>query len=571
MDITFNIGGMAGQGIDTIGDLLTKVFVRNGLYTFTVKDFESRIRGGYNFTQIRVSDRPVHCPVDDIHVIVALSKDAITGKRDQLVADGVIIYDDRLDFEPSEQCHFPAPLSKTAKSVGGSTRMTNAAALGALLSVVGFPFDLAKEVLSDIFSAKGSDVVERNIRVAQALYDFTAERFTGSCRTLLRDLRPGKATARLVVTGNQAVAFGAMAANAKWVAAYPMSPSTGAFVEIVSHARELGIGVLQTEDEIAALAMAIGASYGGVRSFVSTSGGGFSLMVEALGLAGMTETPVVIYNAQRPGPSTGLPTRTEQSDLLFTLFASQGEFPRVVFAPRDPVDAFEAVVRAFNLADRFQVPAIVLGDQYLADSAMNIEGLDVPGVTIDRGKLYDGSQDQYQRYLLTEDGISPRAFPGDPGVVVVSSGNAHLENGHITEDPSLRDAMVEKFIKKIPAIRESLREPDLYGPDNPELTIVSWGTTWGAIREAVTILNEKEDRTIAHLHFTDIYPLRTGRLEEMFASSERVVSVEQNATSQFAHLVTMETGHTFDGHINKFDGRPMTPRWVMDRVREVIA
>ncbi len=568
MDLSINIGGMAGQGIDTIGDLLTKVFVKTGFYIFTVKDFESRIRGGYNFTQIRVSDKPIYCSVDDIDLIVALSKDAISGKREQLVEGGVIIFDDRLEFDALEECHYPAPLSKMAREVGGSTRMTNAAALGALLSVIRFPFSLAEQVLSEIFSRKGQQVVDDNVRVARALYELTEEKFSGACRHNLSMVKSGPSENRLVLTGNQALAYGAMAANVKWVSSYPMSPSTSAFIEIVSRAHDLKIGTLQTEDELASLTMAIGASYGGVRSMVTTSGGGFSLMVEGLGLAAMTETPVVIYNAQRPGPSTGLPTRTEQSDLLFSAFASQGEFPRIILAPRSPPEAFDVAVRAFNLAERFQVPVIILGDQYLADSVMNIPRIDVTNVEIDRGKLATEEDDPYMRYRLTYDGISPRAFPGDEGRFVVSSGNAHLEDGHITEDPEIRNAMVQKFLRKIPAIKDALRPPELFGRKKSKTMVVTWGSTWGAVREAVEIL-QNEGESIGHLHFTDIYPLRTELLKEVFTSSKRVVSIEHNATSQFASLVAMETGLKFDGYINKYDGRPLTPRWVITQLREV--
>ncbi|MCF2136868.1 MAG: 2-oxoacid:acceptor oxidoreductase subunit alpha [Candidatus Thorarchaeota archaeon] len=569
MDLSINIGGMAGQGIDTIGDLLTKVFVKTGFYIFTVKDFESRIRGGYNFTQIRVADNPVHCSVDDIDLIVALSKDAISAKRDQLVEGGIIIFDDRFDFDALEECHYPAPLSKKAREVGGSTRMTNAAALGALLSVIRFPFSLAEQVLTEIFGKKGEKIVEANVRVARSLYDLTEETFSGSCRHNLSMIDSIPSENRLIINGNQAIAYGAMAANVKWVSSYPMSPSTSAFIEIVSHANDLKIGTLQTEDELASLAMAIGASYGGVRSMVTTSGGGFSLMVEALGLAGMTETPVVIYNAQRPGPSTGLPTRTEQSDLLFTIFASQGEFPRIVLAPRDPLDAFDVVTRSFNLAERFQVPVIILGDQYLADSVMNVPRIDVTNVEIDRGKLAaDRLDDPYMRYRLTDDGISPRAFPGDRGRFIVSSGNSHLEDGHITEDPAIRNAMVQKFLRKITAIKDALKPPDLYGAKTTKTVVVTWGSPWGAVREAIEHL-EHEGVSIGHLHFTDIYPLRTKLLKDVFTSAERVISIEHNATSQFAKLVTMETGLKFDGYITKFDGRPMTPRWVILQLKEV--
>jgi 2-oxoglutarate ferredoxin oxidoreductase subunit alpha len=334
LDITFNIGGEAGQGIDTIGDLLTQVFVQAGFYTFTIKDFESRIRGGYNFTQVRVSDQPVHAPVDYIDVIVALSRDAVVGVRDKLVEEGVIIFDDTIEFDDLEACHFPAPLEKTAKEVGGNIRMMNAAALGAILSVIRFPFKLAEDALNAIFGRKGEKIVSGNVAVAKALYDLTMEKFTGTCRYNLDTLETGPCKAKLLLTGNRALALGAVAANLKWISSYPMSPSTSVFMDIVSYSRDLNIGAFQTEDEIASLCMAIGASYGGARSMVTTSGGGFSLMVEGVGLAAMAEAPVVIYNAQRPGPSTGLPTRTEQADLFSMAFASQGEFPRILLAPK---------------------------------------------------------------------------------------------------------------------------------------------------------------------------------------------------------------------------------------------
>ncbi len=566
MDISFNIGGMAGQGIDTIGDMLTQVFVRTGFYTFTVKDFESRIRGGYNFTQVRVSDVPVHAPVDHMDVIVALTHDAVVGPRPRLVDGGVIIFDDTIAFDDLEPCHFPAPLSRTAKEVGGSVRMTNAAALGALLSVVRFPVDLAEEVLGHVFARKGEEVVEKNVLVAKRMYEVTQERFSGECRHDLSTVRCGPSTDRLVLTGNQALALGAIAANVKWVSAYPMSPSTSAFQEVVARAHEFRIGTLQTEDEIAALCMAIGASYAGARTMVTTSGGGFSLMVEALGLAGMTETPVVIYNAQRPGPSTGLPTRTEQSDLLFSVFASQGEFPRVVLAPRSIRDAFDTAVRAFNLADRFQVPVVILGDQFLADSSMALPLIDVSTVRVDRGVLAGDDDTPYLRYRLTDDGVSPRAFPGEPGRVVVASGNTHLEDGHITEDPAIRDAMAEKFLKKVPAIRDALRPPELYGSEDADMVLVSWGSTWGAVREAVDLLRAG-GQSVCQLHFTDLYPLRTALLREVLSGASVSVSIEQNATSQFAALVSMETGLMCDHHLNKYDGRPMTARWVVDRLQ----
>jgi 2-oxoglutarate ferredoxin oxidoreductase subunit alpha len=569
LDITFNIGGEAGQGIDTIGDLLAQVFVQAGFYTFTIKDFESRIRGGYNFTQVRVSDQPVHAPVDYIDVIVALSRDAVVGQRNKLVEEGVIIFEDTIEFEDLEACHFPAPLEKTAKEVGGNIRMMNAAALGAILSVIKFPFKLAEDALNAIFGRKGEKIVAGNVAVAKALYDLTMETFTGTCRYNLDTLETGPSKDKLLLTGNRALAFGAIAANLKWVSSYPMSPSTSLFMDIVSYSRNLNIGALQTEDEIASICMAIGASYGGARSMVTTSGGGFALMTEAVGLSAMTETPIVIYNAQRPGPSTGLPTRTEQADLFFMAFASQGEFPRILLAPKDPVEAFDVATRAFNLADKFQIPVMILGDQYLADSVMNVPRIDVSGVKVDRGELAkEGPVPDYKRYLLTDDGISPRAFPGEEGKIIVASGNVHREDGHITEDADMRNKMVAKFMNKLPAIMDTLNPPELYGDEDAENTILTWGSTWGAANEAMHMLKDA-GVSINQLHFCDIYPLRTDKLRKVLSKSKQIIAVEQNVTSQFAQLVKMATGISVHHHVNKYDGRPMTARWIVDEIKEV--
>ena len=347
-----------------------------------------------------------------------------------------------------------------------------------------------------------------------------------------------------------------------------MSPSTSVFQDIVEHSHQLKIGSIQTEDEISSLAMAIGASYAGARSMVTTSGGGYALMVESLGFGAMIEAPVVIYNAQRPGPSTGLPTRTEQADLLFMAFSSQGEFPRIMLAPKDPVEAFDVATRSFNLADKFQIPVMILGDQYLADSVMNIPRIDVSGVKRDAGKLAKpGPDPDYKRYLLTEDGISPRAFPGDEGKTIVSAGNVHREDGHITEDAKMRALMVQKFMNKIPAIMADLNPPKIYGEEKSDITLLTWGSTWGAAYEAVQTLASR-GVSINQLHFCDVYPLRTVKLREVFAKARQVIAVEQNITSQFAQLVRMQTGLEVTQHINKYDGRPMTPGWIISELEE---
>jgi 2-oxoglutarate ferredoxin oxidoreductase subunit alpha len=568
MDFTINTGGQAGQGIDTIGDLISQVFVKTGFYVHVMKDFESRIRGGYNFNQIRVSDSPVYAASDKVDLIIAMTKDAIVEQRSHLTEGGVIIFDEGIEFDKLESCHLSAPLEKMAKEVGGSTRMTNAAALGAALAVLQFPFKLVENALTAKFERKGEKVVASNVAVAKALYDLTTEQFSRTCSQNLSFAKNGPSKDFLFINGNRALALGAMASNLKWISAYPMSPSTQVFQDIVSQAYKLNIGTLQAEDELSAITMGLGASFAGARAFVTTSGGGFSLMVEALGLAAISETPIVIYNAQRPGPATGLATRTEQSDLLFMTHASQGEFPRILLAPKDPVEGFEVATRAFNLADKFQVPVMILGDQYYADSMMNISQFDVTGVNVDRGSIAtNGPDPDYLRYKLTKDGVSPRAFPGDAGKTVVHSGNVHLENGHITENPDLRNAMVEKLMKKVPHILKTLNPPTIYGKKIADITLLTWGSTWGSVYEAISLLNA-DGVSINQLHFCDVYPLRTTTLKTVFKKAKKIVAVEQNATSQFARLVRMETGLSVDYHINKYDGRQMNAQWIITQLKE---
>jgi len=501
-------------------------------------------------------------------MIIALSRDAVVNQRERLAESGVIIFDDTIEFDDLESCHYPAPLEKIAKEVGGDARMMNSAALGSVLSILNFPFTLAQEALTSIFERKGRKVVTSNVNVAKTLYDKTKENFTGTCMHNLEALESGPSKEKLLITGNRAIALGAIAANLKWISSYPMSPSTSLFQDVMSYSQQFKIGAIQTEDEISSLAMAIGASYAGARSMVTTSGGGFSLMVEALGFAAMAEIPVVIYNAQRPGPSTGLPTRTEQGDLLFMGFASQGEFPRIMLAPKDPLEAFDVATRAFNLAEKYQVPVMILGDQYLADSVMNVPRIDVSAVTVDRGKLAKHkSSSEYKRYLLTDDGVSPRAFPGEEGKSIVSAGNVHREDGHITEDANIRNLMVQKFMNKIPKILADLNPPQLYGDKTADTTLMTWGSTWGAANEAMEILTESGE-SINQLHFCDIYPLRTEKLRDVFSKSKRVIAVEQNVTSQFAALARMETGLGVSQHINKYDGRSMTPGWIIGKLKE---
>jgi 2-oxoglutarate ferredoxin oxidoreductase subunit alpha len=365
----------------------------------------------------------------------------------------------------------------------------------------------------------------------------------------------------MLIGGTEAIALGAITSGVKFYAAYPMTPSTGIMNYISSRAGEFGIIVEQAEDEIAAINMALGASFGGVRAMTGTAGGGFALMVEGLSLAAMTETPVVIALGQRPAPATGLPTRTDQGDLQFALYTAHGEFPRVIFAPGTPEQAFYLTNKAFDIAEKYQVPVIILFDQYLSDSQWTFDGFDL-GKTVYhdyrlRGQVFSNLPD-YRRYAYTESGVSALGVPGDSRHVVVADSDEHDEEGHIIEDSETRKNMVDKrLFRKLPLIRKEIEPPLLYGSERPTIVLAGWGSSYGLMKEAVDAL--ARDHTIAMLHFSEIYPLpSTAKFNylDILKNASLTICFENNATGQFARLMKSETGYVFNRLLNRFDGRP---------------
>ncbi|MBX6378515.1 MAG: 2-oxoacid:acceptor oxidoreductase subunit alpha, partial [Clostridia bacterium] len=371
---------------------------------------------------------------------------------------------------------------------------------------------------------------------------------------------------RMVLHGNHALALGALAGGCRFIAAYPMTPATSLFEYMTAHAAEVGVVTKHAEDEIAAICMAIGAAHAGARAMTATSGGGFSLMTEALGMAGMGEIPVVVVLAQRGGPSTGLPTRTEQGDLLFAIHASQGEFPRVVLAPGSHRRCFRAGWRAFNLAERYQCPVIVLTDQFLASSlrSLPLDAFDLGAVRIDRGHTWTAEElerleEPYRRYALTPSGISPRALPGHPRGVFAITTDEHDETGHITEEIVNRRRMMEKRLRKLDQALGEMEGPLRYGPEEADLTLITWGSTWGPACEAADLLQADGLRANV-LHFEDLWPFPAEKARAALAGVRRSVCVEQNATGQFARFLRMCTGFQVDGQLHKYDGRPFSPQ-----------
>ncbi|MFS8544398.1 MAG: 2-oxoacid:acceptor oxidoreductase subunit alpha, partial [Limnochordales bacterium] len=508
------------------GALFTQALARGGWHVFGVPDYRSRIRGGHNFFQIRATRRPSLSHSDPVHLLLAFTRETIDVHRHNLAPGAGVIYDDgfRVNGEALRAAGLvplPVPLTKIAEE-HGSKLMLNTGAVAAASGVLAFPLEPLLGLLHDTFGRKGRRVAEANVAVARAAYRYATERYRGRLAYTLADPAGSVDPAVpadseggpfMVLTGNEAFCLGAVVGGCTFVAAYPMTPATPILEWMAAREKQLGIVTKHAEDEIAAICMAIGAGFVGARALVPTSGGGFSLMTEALGMAGMCEVPVVIANVQRGGPSTGLPTRTEQGDLLFVLHASQGEFPRIVLAPGTHEQCFEAGWRAFNLAEKYQCPVIVLSDQFLAASrrSLPLGALSLDGVHIDRGALLSAAEldrlDQpYLRYRLTETGISPRALPGHPRAVFTSTTDEHGEDGHITEEIDLRVPMMSKRMRKLETALADMRGPDRYGPEDADVTLICWGSTVGPARESLSLLAAEGVRANV-LHFTDLWPL----------------------------------------------------------------
>ncbi|WP_353684654.1 2-oxoacid:acceptor oxidoreductase subunit alpha [Thermodesulfovibrio sp. 3907-1M] len=565
MDYTIKIGGEAGQGIQTVGDILSHIFARAGYHVFTHQDYESRIRGGHNFYQIRISDKPVTASRSKVDIIVALDKESITEHEKELSPQGHVLYDSTFLKEKYDKPHFlDVPLFELAQTHGGSKIMANTVAVGAVIGMLGMNPEIMYETLRKTFKKKGEEVIDANLKSSKAGYEYARKQCL-TCSFMVS----GFASPKLLITGNEAIGFGAIASGLKFYSAYPMTPSTGIFNFVAENARDFGIVVEQAEDEIAAVNMAIGASFAGVRAMTGTSGGGFALMVEGISLAGMTETPLVIALAQRPGPATGLPTRTEQADLLFALYAGHGEFPKVIFAPGSPEQAVYLTNKAFDLAEKYQITAIILTDQYLADSQWSYEGFDLSKLKYNDYRLRGDKfrrLNYYARHSFTETGVSPLLVPGDSVHLVVTDSDEHDEEGHIIEDAETRIKMVEKrLFRKMPLIKREIEPPILYGESSPQIVLLCWGSMYGIVKEVVDKLSEKYK--IAMLHFSELYPMPEdmGWLE-ILKNAKLCINIEQNATGQFARLLKMETGFSIEKHINRFDGRAFT----VDELKEKV-
>jgi 2-oxoglutarate ferredoxin oxidoreductase subunit alpha len=570
IDLTIKIAGAAGQGMQTISAILARSLTRQGYYIHCYQDLMSRIRGGHNASALRIADHPVGSLAEKANILIALNPESIELHAGELVEGGVVVYDlkikdENLKIKNASVNIFPVPLEQLAVESAQNKLMLNSVACGVCFSLMEYDFEVLADTLGDLFSAKGDPVVEANIRAARAGYDHTEREFKGHCPYCALHQKPQNPVSRLLMNGSEAAGLGALLSGLQFLSAYPMSPSTGIMEYCAAKQKEAaGLLVEQAEDEIAAVNMAIGASVAGVRAMTCTSGGGFALMAEGLSLAGMTEVPVVIYLAQRPGPATGFPTRTEQGDLLFSLYAGHGEFARAILSPGDAEETVYAMQRAFNLADRYQTPVIVLGDQNLNDSLWTVDHLDPFKVPIERGSLAEAGGQEYKRYKITPDGISPRLIPGSKDTVGYWDSDEHSEEGHITESAAVRLQMVSKRLYKLKGLKQESPEPSVYGQGD-RVALVGFGSTKHAVREAAGELYRKGENTSA-VHFSQVYPLAAGTAE-ILSDFEKIIIVEQNATGQLEKLLLTEAGIRAHGSIRRFDGRPITAQYIVDSYR----
>lgn len=562
-DISIVLCGEAGQGIQTVEGILVQAIKMAGYHVFSSKEYMSRVRGGDNSTEIRISSNRVTAYVDRIDILLALSESAVEHLKERITPDTLIIGDDQqLKSEIEEYNLVKIPLLQSAQDLGGII-FANVIAAGALSSILNIPSEVFNQIIIDMFARKGEKIVEKDLQAGRRGYEL-GEELTRSGDIEVQIKKNSTVKDELLLNGTEAVGLGCLAGNCKFMASYPMTPSTPLQIFMAGNGKDFDVIFEQAEDEIAAINMSLGAFYAGARSMVATSGSGFALMAEAVGLSGMIETPVVVYVGQRPGPAVGLPTRTSQEDLNLTLYSGPGEFVRIIFAPGKLEDAFTLSHKAFNLADKYQIPVFILSDQYFAESFYNIPSLDVSSVSTDEYIIKTNKD--YRRYQLTPNGISPRGIPGfGEGVVVVDS-DEHDEEGHITENLSLRARMVNKRLnKKLELIEKEIIPPELVGGDDYEIMVVSWGSNYGTIKEAMEILGSDK---ISFLHFRQVYPLFKGTLNYLKKAKTTVI-FENNASGQFANLIRLKTGFEIDKKILKYDGMPFSVEEVTENLKNV--
>lgn len=599
--LAWMVGGAQGTGVDSAANVFQRAVARGGLHVFGRREYHSNIKGAHSYFQVRVGDRPLLSHVDRLDLLATYDLETVQLHKHAIVAGGGLIYDPRpdprtiitrKDVGRDDISLFPLPYLELIQKLQKAFEqpdlsrliiMKNTFAVAASLAVLGYDVSILNTILREIFARKKKRVADMNVKAAEMAYDYIGENFGGDFPFRLES-REAEGE-RMMLQGTHAVGMAKLLAGCRVQTYYPITPASDESEYIEAHP-EFGVRVIQTEDEIAAIGMAIGASMAGARAATSTSGPGYSLMAEATGWASMNEQPLVINYYQRGGPSTGLPTRQEQGDLLFTLHASHGEFPRIVLAPGDVRECFYDTIDAFNYADRYQTPVFVLADKHLASTTQSFEYFDTDSVRIDRGMMLsddelqrlegpmqaNGGGTPFKRYSFTESGISPRSVPGQKGGIFWATGDEHDEYGHISEEGDNRVRMMEKRMRKLETADKEIplkKKVSVFGPDQADVSLVSWGSTKGAILEALEELGQNSI-SVNFLQLRMLSPFPSSFVSQFLSKAGRSIDIEQNYSGQLASLIRMKTGIAVDSQMVKFNGRAISRNEVVEGVNEIM-
>lgn len=580
-EVILGIGGAAGDGVASAGNTFALSLARQGLGVYAYNSYQSVIRGGHSWLRLRVSGKKPVNHGDQVDCLIALNQDTLDRHLQELAPGGVAVFNTdtaKPSYDPPAGVRLcPLPVPQLTPLYKELPIMQNTVAVGAATFLIGLDMTGLESVIATTFAKKGPKVIESNFAAAKAGYDYAKANLPPLGKKLEKTTKKWA-----LVTGNEVFGMGGAAAGCQFYCAYPMSPATGVLHWMAAHAEKLGICVRQLEDEIAVVNMAIGGNHAGVRTMCATSGGGFALMTEAIGMSGMIETPLVVINVMRAGPSTGVPTKTEQGDLNQAVGASQGDFPRIIMAPLSIPDAFPSVGEAFNLADRYQCPVIILSDLLISEGNETVEASILEQeIPIDRGEIIRKSDaanaapnGPYLRYANTKSGLSPRALPGVPNHLYVSGTDEHDEDGvlisDVYTDPVIRKMMVDKRTRKMSTVLSKLPAPRLTGPEKADVTLVGWGSTWGVITEAVERLNAG-GLSVNHLQIKYLVPFHEEAVKKALAGAKKIVVVEHSEAGQFARHLRAETGITAHAHVRKYDGEPFEPKHVVAAVKEIAA
>ena len=574
--VSWKVGGQQGEGIESTGEIFATAMNREEYYLYGYRHFSSRIKGGHTNNKIRVSTTPVHAISDDLDILIAFDQETIELNHHEMRDDSVIIVDAKAKPSRPENCKaqlIVLPFTDIAKELG-TKLMKNMVAIGATCAIMDLDIKSFESLIANTFGKKGENIVDMNVQALHAGYEAMKEEMTD----LKGDyhLEASQSEPHLYMIGNDAIGLGAISAGSKFMAAYPITPASEIMEYMIENLPKVNGAVIQTEDEIAAATMAIGANYAGVRAFTASAGPGLSLMMESIGLSGMTETPLVIVNTQRGGPSTGLPTKEEQSDLMQMIYGTHGDIPKIVVAPTDAEDSFYLTVEAFNLAEEYQCPVIILSDLQLALGKQTVEQLDFSRVEIKRGELLqsdierdEDDKSYFKRYALTASGVSPRPIPGVKGGIHHVTGVEHSPEGKPSESAQNRQEQMDKRMRKTEKllINEPVIDDQPY--DEADILYIGFISTKGAIQEGKARL-EDEGIKVNHLQIKQLHPFPTQIVQEAVDKAKKVVVVEHNYQGQLANILKMNVNvHQKLINQTKYDGTPFLPHEIEEKGLEI--